>query len=95
MGMERNKIKIEIEFTYDGYARDVDVIFTKNGEEITGGGQITVGELIAMYSAVSVVKEGINDNAVKYGMDFDKAMAKAKSDKRGPLDRMVDWVNGR
>lgn len=91
--MKESKIKIEIEFTYDGYVRDVDVIFIKNGEDITGGEEITVGELVAMYSAVHVVKSCINDKAVKNGMDFDKAMA--ERDKRGPLDRMLDWVKGR
>ena len=80
--MKESKIKIEIEIDITDGKPSLHLSITKGGKEIEAG-DITVRELIAMYAGVIVAKENL-----------EKAL-EGKKDKRGVLDRMVDWVNGR
>lgn len=92
--MERNKIKIEIEIDItDGKPSGLHLSTTKGGKDIEAG-DITVRELIAMYAGVIIAKENLEMNAKDNGLDFEKAL-EGKKDKRGVLDRMVDWAFGR
>lgn len=94
MTMERNRIKIEIEIDItDGKPSGLHLSTTKGGKEIEAG-DITVRELVAMYAGVIIAKENLEMNAKDNGLDFEKALER-KKDKRGVLDRMVDWAFGR
>ena len=91
--MKESKIKIEIEFDIEQYVEGVRISMTKDGKDIQGG-DITVKELVGMYASVLVVKEVIERNAKDNGLSFEKAL-EGKKDKRGVLDRMLDWAFGR
>lgn len=95
--MEKNKIKIEITFVQDenGKTESDELLMTKNGIDTEHEG-VNAKELVSMYIRVMAVKEILESNAKRNGLDIEKAYKKfIKWKERGPIEKLLDWVNGR
>lgn len=97
MTMGRNKIKIEITFVQDENGETVsdELLITKNGIDSEHEG-VNAKELASMYIRVMAVKEILEENAKRNGLDIEKVYKKfIKWKDRGPIEKLLDWINGK